>query len=48
MDCKIIVLEVKKNAFSSPCKTGSTNFKSSWLKIFALHKVEALYIVLEN
>jgi hypothetical protein len=24
------------------------NFESSWLKIFALHKVEALYIVLGN
>jgi hypothetical protein len=31
IDCKII-------AYSTPCRTRSRNFRSSWLKAFALHK----------
>jgi hypothetical protein len=46
MDCKIIAFEVKKRVFLTPSKTESTNFGSSWLKTFTLHKVEAFDIVL--
>jgi hypothetical protein len=46
--CKIIAFEVKKRDFFTPCKTRSANFESSWLKTFALHKLEAFDIVLEN
>jgi hypothetical protein len=38
----------EEKSFFSPCKTGSTNFESSWLKTFALHKLEAFDIVLRN
>jgi hypothetical protein len=48
IDCKIIVFEEMNRAFFTPCKTGSTNFKSSWLKTFALHKTEAFHIVFRN
>jgi hypothetical protein len=48
LNCKIIAFEVKKRAFFSPCKIGSTNFESSWLKTFVLHKVEAFDIALGN
>jgi hypothetical protein len=41
IDCKIIALEVKKRALFTPCKTGSTNFESSWFTVLALQKVEA-------
>ena len=44
-DYKIITLEVKKRVF---CKIGSTNFEFSWLKAFALCKVEVFDIVLGN
>jgi hypothetical protein len=47
-DCKIILFKGKKRTLFIPCETRSINFKSSWLKIFALHKVEAFDIVLEN
>jgi hypothetical protein len=46
IDCKIIAIEVKKRAFFTTYKIGSTNFESSWLKTFALRKVEALDIVI--
>jgi hypothetical protein len=46
--CKIITFEVKKGAFFTPCKIGSTNFESSWPNTLALHKLEAFDIVLEN
>jgi hypothetical protein len=42
------MLEVKKRAFFTPHKTGSANFESSWLKTFALYKLEAFDIVLGN
>jgi hypothetical protein len=48
INCKIVAFEVKKSVFFSPYKTGLANFESSWLKTFALHKLEVLYIVLEN
>jgi hypothetical protein len=48
IDCKIIAFEVKKKAFFTPHKTRSTNLECSWLKTFALHKLEAFDIVLEN
>jgi hypothetical protein len=48
IDCKIIEFEVKKRAFFTHCKTWSTNFESSCLKTFALHKIEAFDIVLGN
>jgi hypothetical protein len=48
MDCKIIEFGVKKRAFFTPCKTGPTNFESSLLKNFALHKLEDFDIVLGN
>jgi hypothetical protein len=35
------------NNFFEPCKTRSTNFESSWLKTFVLHKV-TLDIMLRN
>jgi hypothetical protein len=47
-DCKIIAFEMKKRAFFTPCKTWSINFESTWLKTFALHKLEALDVVLGN
>ena len=46
--CKIITFEIKERVFFAPCKTGSTNFESSWFKTFALHKVGAFDIILEN
>jgi hypothetical protein len=48
IDCKIIVFEGKRWASFIPCKISSTNFEYSWLKIFALHKVEAFDIVWGN
>jgi hypothetical protein len=44
IDCKIIVFEVKKTAFFTSYKLGTTNFEFSWLKTFALliSKVELL------
>jgi hypothetical protein len=48
IDCKIIAFELKKRALFILCKIGSANFKSSWLKTFALHKLEAFDVVLEN
>jgi hypothetical protein len=42
------VFEVKKRAFFTPCKIGSANIESSWLKTFALHKLEAFNLVLGN
>jgi hypothetical protein len=47
-DCKIIAFEVKKKIFFTLCKTRSTNFESSWLKNFALHKVEDFDIALRK
>jgi hypothetical protein len=44
IDCKIIMFEVKKWAFFTPCKTRLANLESSWLKFFALYKVEAFDI----
>jgi hypothetical protein len=40
IDCKSIVFEVKKRVFFALNNIGSTNFESSWLKTFALQKVE--------
>jgi hypothetical protein len=40
--------EVKKRAFFTYYKIGSANFESSWLKAFALQKLEAFDIVLGN
>jgi hypothetical protein len=48
IDCKIIAFEMKKRGFFIPYKTRSANFESSWLKMLALHKIEAFHIVLEN
>jgi hypothetical protein len=48
IDLKIIVFEVKKRAFFTPYKIGPTNFESSWLKTFALHKLEAFGNVFGN
>jgi hypothetical protein len=48
IDCKVIAFEVKKRAFFTPCKIGSTNFEFSWLKTFALNKLKAFDIVLGN
>jgi hypothetical protein len=48
IDCKIIVFEGKQRIFFTPCKTSSTSVKSSWLRTFALHKVEAFDNMLEN
>jgi hypothetical protein len=48
IDCKIIAFEVTKRTFFTPCKTSSTNFVSSWLKISTLHKVKAFGTVLGN
>jgi hypothetical protein len=48
IDCKIIAFEGKKRVFFTPCKTWLANFESSWLKSFALHKLEAFDIVLGN
>jgi hypothetical protein len=48
INCKITIFKVKKRAFSTSCKTWSTNFESSCLKTFALHKIEAFDIVLGN
>jgi hypothetical protein len=33
-----------KSVFFAPCKKKPTNFESSWLKNFALHKVEVFII----
>jgi hypothetical protein len=48
IDCKIVVFEVKKTIFITPCKIGLTNFGFSLLKTFALHKVKSSYIILGN
>jgi hypothetical protein len=48
INCKIIAFEVKKRAFFTPCKTRLANFECSWLKTFALHKLEAFDNVLGN
>jgi hypothetical protein len=48
IDCKIIAFEVKKKTLFTPCKIGSANFEFSWLKTFALQKLEAFDIVLKN
>jgi hypothetical protein len=48
IDCKIIEFEVKKRVFFTTCKTSSTNFESSWLNTFVLHKVEAFNIELNK
>jgi hypothetical protein len=37
-----------KKSFFTPCKIWSTNFESSWLKTFVLHKVEVFGIMLGN
>ena len=38
----------EEETFFTPCKTRSANFESSWLKTFALHKLEAFDILLRN
>ena len=48
LNCKIIAFEVKKITFLIPYKKKSANFESSWLKIFAIHKVKVFDIVLRN
>jgi hypothetical protein len=48
IDRKIIVFEVKKRAYLTPCKTRSANIESSWFWTFSLHKVEAFDIMLKN
>jgi hypothetical protein len=48
IDSKVIAFEMKRRVFFTPCKIGSTNFESSWLKTFALHNLEAFDIVLGN
>jgi hypothetical protein len=48
IDCKITTFEVKKRAFFTSNKRGFANFIASWLKTFALYKVEAFDIVLGN
>jgi hypothetical protein len=48
INCKIIAFEVKKRILFTPYKVGSINFESSWLKTFALHKLEAFDIMLNN
>jgi hypothetical protein len=48
MDCKIIAFNVKKRVLFILYKTWSSNFASSWLKTFVLHKVEASDVVLGN
>jgi hypothetical protein len=48
IDCSIIGIEVEKKISYTPCKTWSTIFQSSWLKTFALQKLEASDIVLGN
>ena len=40
--CKIITFEMKKGAFYTPYKIGSTNFESSWPNTLVLHKLEAV------
>jgi hypothetical protein len=48
IDCKIIAFEEKKRTSFIRCKPSSAHFESSWLKTFALHKLEAFDIVLGN
>jgi hypothetical protein len=48
IDCKIIAFEVKKRASFIPRRIGLANFEFSWLKNFALQKIEAFDIRLEN
>jgi hypothetical protein len=48
IDCKITMFKVKKNVFSTSSNTWLANFESSWLKTFALHKVEVFDIMLGN
>jgi hypothetical protein len=48
IDCKILTFKVKKRDFFAPCKTRSIDFESSWIKIFALRKVEIFDTTLEN
>jgi hypothetical protein len=43
-----MTFELKKRVSLTTWKIGSTNFESSWLKTFALRKVEAFDIVLGN
>jgi hypothetical protein len=44
IDLKIM----KKMAYVAPCQTRLINFESSWLKIFALYKVEIFDITIGN
>jgi hypothetical protein len=46
IDRKIIVFEVMKKSFFTPCKIGLANFESSWLTTLVLSKVEAFDIML--
>jgi hypothetical protein len=48
IDCKIIGFLLKRRASFIPRKIELANFESSWLKTFALHKVEAFGIMLGN
>jgi hypothetical protein len=48
IDCKIIEFEVKRRTSFASWKTWSINSESSWLKTFALHKLEAFDVMLRN
>jgi hypothetical protein len=48
IDCTNTMFQVKKRAFFTPFKPRWANIESSWLKTFALHKVEAFGIALGN
>ena len=48
LDCKIIAFEVIKRVFFCTLQNKVTNFEFSWLKIFALYKVEIFYIMFED
>jgi hypothetical protein len=47
-NCKIRAFKVKRRVYFTPCRIGSTNFASFWLKTFALHKVETIDVTLGN
>jgi hypothetical protein len=49
LDCKIIAIELKKRVFvSHPTKQVQQTFKLGLKQHFAIHKVEAFDIILEN